>query len=869
MDSDRDLQLLLLAFRDRVVDPGRLAEAADSWVARRGTSLMSFLAARGVITPDDLDRLQAVTIDDPGPPPADTPPRQSLPGDIGDQAVTTLPVGPTDTPTPGRAPGTAGPVRRYELIRLHQTGGLGRVWLARDTAVGREVALKTLRPEYAGGRTARERFVREARVTGQLEHPSIVPLYDLAEGDDPYYVMRFVSGRTLSDAAADYHRRRAEGSATPLDLNSLLDAFVNVCRAVAFAHAREILHRDLKGQNIMVGDYGEVFLLDWGLAKRFGDADDPAVGGPGGEGGELTVPGAMVGTPAFMAPEVAAGGVATKASDVYGLGAILYSLLAGRGPYTGANAAAVVRRVVTDDPPPVTAANPAAPAGLVAVCRRAMARDPAGRYTSADEVATEVRRWLADEPVAAYPEPFGTRAARWARRRKTAVVAAAVLLATGAVASTAAAGLLFREEQKTRFAWEQAEQEKGRATESSDTAIAVVHELSEWIHLDQTAGNRPKAETDQSRVQTVAAGLTAYKRLMTVRPEDLDVRLNVARMYRYRANVARTLNQTADAESAYAEAARRFKELMAFRPGHLGQAEEYSLLERDYGLFLKNLGRLQEARAVMDRSMQLFDDLRRQAPTNLDFRRTQANLLIDRSDLESQLGRFAESEQAARASMELYEQLAKLPGVAPPLDPMYRSMAELRLAMALRESGRIEEAMTHHDGAVARLAAMPPGRDPLHQLYRARTERAWTWSQVPEKRRQAVADLDAARLGWEKLAGDFNLTPFYVHWQAVARLYRARINVVLDDRGAAKEDLGAAVKLLVGLVAKYPEYPDYQRDLGRAYKTLGDLAADDREVARWHAKARDLLEAALKRVPENIHFRRAAEELNAVPAARP
>ena len=214
--------------------------------------------------------------------------------------------------------------------------------------------------------------------------------------------------------------------------------------------------------------------------------------------------------------------------------------------------------------------------------------------------------------------------------------------------------------------------------------------------------------------------------------------------------------------------------------------------------------------------------------------------------------------------------MAETPGVAPPYDPMYRSMAQLRLAMALREQGQTDEAMRQHDRAVERLETMAPSRDPLHQLYRARTERAWTWSLVPERRRQALADLDATRLGWEKLAGEFPLTAFYVHWQGVARLYRARVNVLLEERGTAKEDLDAAARLLDGLIAKYPEYPDYQRDLGRVYKSLGDLATDDGEAAEWYKKARGLLEGARNRVPENIHFRRAAEELDTVKkSARP
>ena len=137
----------------------------------------------------------------------------------------------------------------------------------------REVALKELRPDRSDNDALRRRFFQEAQITGQLDHPGIVPVYELARGETsadagaPYYTMRFVRGRTLSDAVDGYHRERAAGKASRSELLALIQAFVGVCNTVAFAHSRNVIHRDLKGANIVLGEFGEVILLDWGLAK--------------------------------------------------------------------------------------------------------------------------------------------------------------------------------------------------------------------------------------------------------------------------------------------------------------------------------------------------------------------------------------------------------------------------------------------------------------------------------------------------------------------------------------------------------------------------------------------------------------------------
>ncbi len=327
---------------------------------------------------------------------------------------------------------------RFTVLRQHAEGGLGRVYLARDEQLHRTVALKEIRPERADDSKVRQRFLNEAEITGQLEHPGIVPIYAL-ENDDagrPVYAMRFIQGRTLRDAIKSHHQRP-----TPLGLHELLRQFVSVCRTIAYAHSRQVIHRDLKPENVMVGDYGETLVVDWGLAKRLGDADPSFVTDSAVElatesvnsssaarllpdrtmiistslGEQLTEAGQLLGTPAFMAPEQARGEMLTPAADIYALGAVLYELLAGKPPYHGKNSVDILRKVIAGAPAELTGV----PRALNAICRKAMAREAQERFGSAADLARDLDRWLAGEPVSACREHWLERAGRWIRRHRT------------------------------------------------------------------------------------------------------------------------------------------------------------------------------------------------------------------------------------------------------------------------------------------------------------------------------------------------------------------------------------------------------------------------------------------------------------------
>ena len=323
---------------------------------------------------------------------------------------------------------------------------------------------------------AGRRFLLEAEVTSQLEHPGIAPVHGRGNTDDgrPFYTMRFIEGETLQDATRRFHAPAGVAAgARNVEQRRLLRAFVTVCETVAYAHSRGVIHRDLKPSNVMVGPFAEVLVMDWGLAKQMGNTDwvtqkgrptvvqsetepkaplserDTPGNSPNTPLVDLTVYGRAKGSPSFMSPEQARGewDRVGPASDVYSLGSTLFYLLTGRVPYDGRTSAEVVAKVKEGEFASPRSLSGEVPAALDAVCRKAMAFDPANRYPTAQSLADDIERWLADEAVSAWTEPFAVRVRRWARRHRTIVTATSAALAVGFVL-LAAAG--YRLDRKNR-----------------------------------------------------------------------------------------------------------------------------------------------------------------------------------------------------------------------------------------------------------------------------------------------------------------------------------------------------------------------------------------------------------------------------------
>ncbi len=346
-----------------------------------------------------------------------------------------------------------------DLIQ-HDRGGLGVVYRAVDEKLNRNVAIKFIQPRHARNQNLTERFLQEAEITGRLDHPGVVPVYALGQTDSgqPFYSMRFIRGESLDSQLKRYHETKAELDSADqrLRMRQMLGNLVSVCRTIAYAHTRGIVHRDIKPQNIMLGKYGEALVVDWGLALPIGRGSKFRVTDEQTLRPVLTselYPDMGEGTPVYMSPEQAAGqDTISPASDIYSLGVTLYKLLTGELAFDGANPIDIRSKIISGEFQPPTIHDTSLPRPLESICLKAMALAPHDRYETATELADDLDSWLAENPVQAHTYSRRERVLRWCRRHLgliAGLTAGLVLLSAGLMI---ASGLVMRlTKQKIRL----------------------------------------------------------------------------------------------------------------------------------------------------------------------------------------------------------------------------------------------------------------------------------------------------------------------------------------------------------------------------------------------------------------------------------
>lgn len=324
-----------------------------------------------------------------------------------------------DVPIDCAGPTSFGPVGKYELLREVGQGGMGVVYEARDTELGRRVALKLLRERLTSSPDAWERFQREARTVARLSHPNIAAIH---EARDRYIAMQFIDGETLATVPRD-------------DVRALVAWIRDAARAVHHAHERGVIHRDIKPHNLMVDGQAQLFVMDFGLAKRTAVESS------------LSTSGHILGTPSYMAPEQARGDVrqVDARTDVYALGATLYELVTHHPPFSGSEVYEILRQVVEDEPASPRKSRPALDVDIETIVLKCLEKDSARRYAGADALADDLDRWLENRPIEARPPSRLYRMRKFVARRRAVVTASAIGVVGIAIVLTVLLPILSRE----------------------------------------------------------------------------------------------------------------------------------------------------------------------------------------------------------------------------------------------------------------------------------------------------------------------------------------------------------------------------------------------------------------------------------------
>jgi tetratricopeptide (TPR) repeat protein len=774
------------------------------------------------------------------------------------------------------AAGAASHAARYLLGEEIARGGMGVVHHATDTVLGREVAVKVLQQKYAPDSDMARRFTNEARITGQLQHPNIPAVHDLGVLPDgrPFLAMKLIKGETLKDLL----QRRADPAEGQ---GRFVAAFEQVCQAVAYAHAHDVIHRDLSPANVMVGRFGEVQVMDWGLAKVLGlrpeEQTDPeettaptAVLNLQQSDDPFTRAGSVLGTPAFMPPEQAAGAVAAigRHSDVFGLGAVLAVVLTGRPPFLADTSELARVKAAQGDVGECFARLDACGAEpeLVVLCKRCLAPRPEERPADAGAVAKAVAalRAAADERaqraelerVKAEGEAreATARAAEQRQRRRLLLAASGIIALVLLAGLSVSLGQMLRALQAEATANTHAEQARLNAEEAERNAQQA------RLNAEEAERNAQQARDERD------AKDRALKAEQQARQDETKARQQAFAALR---------SMTTDVvERKFAQGAVLTADDRAFLRGIIAQFDAFAEIKGDdadsravraegrfrVGTMRYRLGELHEAEQDFDQALRIRKQLAADVPSRPEFRQDLANSHYNRGFLLRATGRLEEAEKDLDQALRIRKQLA----ADFPSHPEFRqdlANSHKSRGILLRATGQLKGAEQDFDQAMSilkQLTADFPSRTEFRQDLAMSHHNRGTLLIITGRLKEGKQDLDQAVSLFKQLTADFPSRPELRHQLAASHNSRG---VLLKETGRLKEaeqDYDQALSIYKQLTADFPNQPDHRNDLAG---TCGNLASLHQQQGSWTAAKRLLLEgrphhlAALKANPRHPTYR--------------
>ncbi len=750
---------------------------------------------------------------------------------------------------------SAGSPAADRFVRKHlltSQGGMGEIWIAADRELNREVIVKYIKEDRAKDSQHRGMFHLEGEVTGFLEHPNIPPVYGLGNDSEkrPYYAMRYYQGKKFTKAIAEYHALKATDPGSHREaFRDLLQSFVSACLAVEYAHSRGVIHCDIKPDNIILGDFGETIVLDWGLVvvtQPTGNPEIDSISDGGGsnrlafspskfaeEGLHLKQGGSrnyVGGTLAYMAPEqlvaTETGEIekVTKASDIYCLGSTLYHLCTGRAPLVpfrkkDERKDSYFYRIKNARFPRPRSLRPDLSPRLEAIIYKAMALNPTDRYASAQILAEDVKHWLADEPVAAYPEGAALKLGRWVRRNRERVALGFGIFLICLIAGTS---LVWWERQKTYANFKKA-QKIGQALVSLMKDSEAVYASMEGM----TA----------KRKEVFLATTDAFKSFVQDLPDDAELLQTYADVSRFLANVERFDNQLGRAVEHYDESIRTLNKLQHLVPQRKIEFEiDICGSLREIAGCLNVLGQQQKSKAKLEEALTMADKMIADHPGSNFCKRQKALGLLRYSGLLQDLESYEESEKAASESVKLFAELVeKFEGTSPmAFDLLFSGTSISQLAVAQRFQKKLADAEKNHEEALNRMRPMTNNlklsplltymsttrQDIVSQVTECLGERLRTWIDLKKPDPMIDGQFQMLLGQWKSLVETNPQVPSYREGLANMLLRFGEWKIV-QKPVEARPLLEQARLELHNLMQEYPDVPYYKNE----WKLTGDLLA--------------------------------------------